>query len=161
MKRLLSIFTLLVVCASSVAAGTTGLTGPPGDEPDRIEAPANPAAMTAADWQVYCDRLEAALASKNEGLRQGALRMVIQYGHYMDFGRLAVFDAVRLYRDHADDRIRRMAVVALLQMNDSWAFDFLERSVPFEKDQTIKRTILAVLAARPSEVPAEARTSSF
>ncbi len=161
MKRFLSIITAVVLCASSVAAGTTGLTDPPEDEPGKIEAPANPATMTAADWEVYCDRLETALASTNDGLRQGALRMVIQYGHYMDFGRLAVFDAVRLYRDHADDRIRRMAAVALLQMNDSWGFDFLERSVPFEKNQTIKRTVLAVLAARPSEVPPAARTSSF
>ena len=87
--------------------------------------------------------------------------MVIQYGHHMDFGRLAVFDAVRLYRDHKNERFRRMAAVALLQMNDSWAFDFLERSVPFEKNATVKRTVLAVLAARPSEVPAQARTSAL
>ena len=161
MRLFLSIIAVFVLCASSVATGSPGLTDPPGDESDKIEAPANPATMTAADWEVYCDRLEEALASKNDGLRQGALRMVIQYGHYMDFGRMAVFDAVRLYRDHADDRIRRMAAVALLQMNDSWAFDFLERSVPFEKNQTIKRTLLAVLAARPSEAPAQARTSSL
>jgi hypothetical protein len=161
MKALLFTIALFVLCASSVATGTPGLTDLPGDEPDKVEAPANPATMTAADWEVYCDRLEDALASENDGLRQGALRMVIQYGHYMDFGRMAVFDAVRLYRDHPDVRIRRMATVALLQMNDSWAFDFLERSVAFEKDLTVKRTLLAVLAARPSEAPEAARTSSL
>lgn len=160
MKYYLSILALLFLFASSVAAGTPGLTDPT-DDPDKIEAPANPATMTAEDWGVYCDRLEEALASTNDGLRQGALRMVIQYGHHMKFGRLAVFDAVRLYRDHDDVRIRRMATVALLQMNDSWAFDFLQRSVAFEKDKTVKRTILAVLAARPSEVPPSARSSSF
>jgi hypothetical protein len=117
--------------------------------------------MTAADWGLYRDRLEVALASKSDGLRQGALRMVIQYGQYMHFGRRAVFDAVRLYRDHADDRIRRMAVVALLQMNDDWAFDFLKRSISYEENRTVKQTILAVLAARPSDVPEAARTSTF
>ncbi|NNE36102.1 MAG: hypothetical protein HKN13_12745, partial [Rhodothermales bacterium] len=71
------------------------------------------------------------------------------------------FDAVRLYRDHKDARIRRMATVALLKMNDSWAFDFLERSVAFEKNSSVKYTILAVLASRPSDAPPETKSNSF
>ncbi len=161
MKRLLSFLTLMVLCAATVTVGATVPDDPKADEPEKIEAPSNPATMTAADWEAYCDKLEAALASKNDGLRQGALRMVIQYGHNMKFHRLAVFDAVRLYRDHENVRLRRMAAVALLQMNDSWAFDFLERSVAYEKDSAVKRTILAVLAARPSEAPAQTRSSTF
>jgi len=160
MRHSISIFAMLFLFASSVALGTPRTTSS-ADDTDKIEAPASPATMTAADWEIYCDRLEVALASKNDGLRQGALRMVIQYGQYMHFGRRAVFDAVRLYRDHTDDRIRRMAVVALLQMNDDWAFDFLKRSISFEKNETVKQTVLAVLAARPSEVPEASRSSSF
>ena len=161
MKKLRCTLALMFLFAASSTASAAALTDPTGDDPVKIEAPSNPASMTAEQWEAYCEKLETALASENDGLRQGALRMIIQYGHYMEFGRLAVFDAVRLYRDHKDARIRRMATVALLKMNDSWAFDFLERSVAFEKNTAVKYTILAVLASRPSDAPSDARSSTF
>lgn len=107
--------------------------------------PATRAALTARQWQAYSRQLTGALASGHDGLQQGALRMIIQYGDDLAFERPAVFDVVRIYRDHANDNLRRMAVVALGQMHDAWALDFLKRSVRFERTPSVRYTILSVL----------------
>ena len=72
--------------------------------------------------------------------------MIIRYGPYLDVSD-AVHDVVALYRNHPDDRLRRMAVVALGAMKSDWAIAFLERSVHFEKDAAVQHTIRAVVTA--------------
>lgn len=121
---------------------------------------ANPsirAKLTPEQWQKYAGQLSGALASGHDGLQQGALRMIIQYGNYMQFKRAAVFDAVRIYRNHRNDNMRRMAVVAVGEMHDPWAFDFLKRSVPFEKTSRVHHTILSVLNAHGMLKPGTAK----
>lgn len=104
------------------------------------------AKLSTAQWHIYGDRLADALASGHEGLCEGALRMTILYGDYLGLQRPAVFNVVRIYRNHKDDRLRRMAVVALGKIQDAWAMDFLKRSVRFEQSPSVRQTILAVLA---------------
>jgi hypothetical protein len=113
--------------------------------------------LTIQQWETYARQLSGALASGHEGLQQGALRMIIQYGNYLPFERPAVFDVVRLYRDHENPRMRRMAVVALGQMHDAWAIDFLERSARFEKELSVRHTIVSVLAAHEAALLGPAR----
>jgi hypothetical protein len=72
------------------------------------------------------------------------MQLVIKYADRVDVHR-ARFDVMRLYRDHDDDRVRRMAVVTLGAMKNNWALGFLARSVAFEKDPAVRHTIQAVL----------------
>lgn len=102
--------------------------------------------VTEAQWKDYSKHLETALASDHDGLRQGAMRMIIHYGPNLTIGREAIFDLVRVYRNHAQERMRRMAVVALGQTRDTWAMDFLTRSARYEKSAAVRHTIYAVLA---------------
>lgn len=102
--------------------------------------------MTRAQWDACGDNLEQALASGHAGIQQGALRLLILYADHLTISRAGIHDVVRLYRDHPDDRMRRMAVVALGQMQDPWGLDFLKRSAHFEKVPGIRHTIQAVLA---------------
>lgn len=111
-----------------------------------LNNPSVRAKLTEAQWHSYGERMAEALASGNEGLRQGALRMIILYGPNLGMKRAAVFEVVRIYRNHKDDRLRRMAVVALGNVQDSWAMDMLKRSVRFEKEPRVQQTIRAVLA---------------
>ncbi len=146
MKMLTLCVTLLAFCLT----GATALHAYPGGkdktEPTRIEAPANPAAMTQEDWAAYSHKLEDALASHHDGLKLSALRMIIQYGDYMEMSDLAVFDVVRIYRNHDNERARRMAVATLGHMKNNWAIAFLERSLRFEKTECIKHTMQATIA---------------
>ncbi len=112
-----------------------------------VNNPTATADVTDAQWKTYSGHLEQALATDHDGLRQGAMRMIIQYGDNLSIGREAVFNLVRLYRDHRNEGVRRMAVVALGQTGDTWAMDFLTRSARFEKSAAIRHTIYAVLAA--------------
>ena len=72
--------------------------------------------------------------------------MIIFYGDQLDV-KASVFDVVRIYRNHEDDRMRRMAVVALGTMQSGWAIDFLTRSLGFEKTPAVRQTMQAVIAA--------------
>lgn len=101
--------------------------------------------MSKADWGVYGDNLEQALAGDHAGLQQGALRMIILYSDYLTISRAGIHDVVRLYRDPPDDRLRRMAVVALGKSQDPWGLDMLKRSAHFEHSPSVRHTILAVL----------------
>ena len=72
------------------------------------------------------------------------MRLVIQHGEMVDV-KPAVFDVVRIYREHEDENMRRMAVVALGNMQSRWAIRFLQRSEQFEKSPAIQHTIRAVV----------------
>ncbi len=151
-RRTLAIMTLLLLVFSATTPVTAQLATL--DEPyDLIEElehslsnPSVRAKLTTAQWYSYGDRLADALASGHEGVEQGALRMIILYGDYMELKRPAVFDVVRIYRNHQDDRVRRMAVVALGKIQDPWGLDMLKRSARFEKSPGVRHTIEAVLA---------------
>lgn len=103
--------------------------------------------LTVEQWDTYAVQITRALDSGHDGVRQGALRMIIQYGDYLQLGRRAVYDVVRIYRSHPNDNMRRMAVVALGKMHDAWGIDYLKRSLPFEKNPQIRHTLLSVLEA--------------
>lgn len=104
----------------------------------------------AATWKLFSKNLVQAIQSDTEGLKLAALQMVIRYGELVDVD-AAVFDVVRLYRNHDDLHVRQMAVVTLGAMKHGWAMDFLTRSARFEQDPVLQKTIRAVLASYQAE----------
>lgn len=136
MKRFLSLVTCFAL------AGTL-LVNAHSTEKELVAPKAN---ATAAQWTVFSNNLVDALTSEHDGLQEAAMRMVIQYGDQVRVDD-AVFDVMRIYRDHNDENMRRMAVVALGEMNSKWAINFLKRAERFEKSETIKKTIHAVVDA--------------
>ena len=149
-RHLLPALALLVGLA---AAPVTAQPAPPDDatvlaDLERtLHDPAYRATLSEAEWAAYGDALEDALASDNRGVREGALRMVIFYGDALDINRKGAYRLTRIYREDDDDRMRRMAVVALGQIDSAWGLDLLRRSVRYERSPEIRRTMLAVLAA--------------
>ena len=136
MTRLLPLLTLFIVASSARAgAADPGLTPPPAD-------------AGAAAWTAFSDNLVRALKTEHEGLRCSALQHVVAYGERVDVRR-ARFEVTRLFRDHADPRVRMLALSALTQIDDRWVTDFLRRSARFEKDPRLARILRH--AARHSE----------
>lgn len=105
----------------------------------------NEAEMTSAEWNEFSAVLGDALHSEVEGLRCSALRLAIQYSDDVQLDRSAIYDMAAMYRSHRNDNVRRMAVVALASTDDSWAIDYLKRSVAYEKTPKVLHTIKAVL----------------
>ncbi len=102
-------------------------------------------AVESGKWDAFSENLVVALKSDNDGLASTAMGMVIRYGNSLDVEN-AVFDVMRIYRNHDNESMRRMALVALGQMNNDWAINFLERAERFEGNPVLRQTIRAVVA---------------
>ena len=140
-------FTTLLTVAVLFATFATSAFANNDDEAKARAAleQAETAAVSAAQWEAFSDNLVKALKSEHEGLRLSAMQRVIRYGDQVNVDD-AVFDVVRLYRDHDNDQVRRMAVVALGEMQNAWAMDLLTRSERYEKSPAVRHTIQSVLA---------------
>lgn len=101
--------------------------------------------LTAAGWAEFSANLKQAIHSDNEGANTGALSQIIRYGQYLHFDELTVFDVMRMYRDSSEPKVRRMAVVALGNMHNRWAIEFLDMLSKYEQDPTIKKTMEEVV----------------
>lgn len=88
------------------------------------------------DWEAFSDNLVRALRSSNEGLQQSAMQMVILYGDKVDVDR-AVIDVVRIFNRHENPQVRKLAMVALAKIQDSWAMYVLKRNLKFEENETV------------------------
>ena len=116
------------------------------DEDDAIAA-LNQKAETyveAGKWEAFSHNLEVSLQSEYDGVKSAALGMIIRYGNQLDMEN-AVFDVVGIYRNHENEQMQRMALVALGQMENDWAIEFLERAHRFEDSQVLRQTIRAVI----------------
>jgi hypothetical protein len=136
MKRLATLF--LVISFAAVAAS------PALADPDAPFATPE-TTWSEADWEAFSENLIAGLRSDNDGLRASALQMIVRYGDRLDMSE-AAFDVVRLYRDHEDERVRRLAAVTCTKLKSKWAVSFLRMSEPFERSESIQHTIRALLA---------------
>lgn len=112
-----------------------------------------------AHWSQFSNAIVEALVSGKEAFQVAALQMIIQHGPRLDVHD-GVFDVVRLYRDHDNDNLRRMAAVTLGSMKSDWAIDFLTRSIRFEKTPRVLHTVMSIVAAHQANVR-EANTPSL
>jgi len=103
--------------------------------------------VSREQWKNFCDRIEGALASHHEGFKQGAMRLIIAHGDKLKVDRDGVYNLVRIYRNDRIDNMRRMAVVALGKLADSWSMDFLKRSIRFETTPKVRHTVYAVVTS--------------
>ena len=149
-KRFTTGAALFALCFMLVAGATAA---PHADKDQKQIEKKAIAALTAAEasaheaarWETFSNNLVDALQSDMDGLKVAAMQMVIRYGDQVNVDK-AVFDVVRVYRNHENDNMRRLAVVALGAMQHPWGMDFLERSVRFEKSPAVQHTLQAVVA---------------
>ncbi|WP_456424993.1 hypothetical protein [Rhodocaloribacter sp.] len=145
------ITTLLAVGVVTFGLSVTAYAGPgPDDDPRaemaELDASAK-AAVSKAAWGAFSKNLVNALKSDHDGLREAAMRFVIQYGDQVNV-KAAVFDVMRIYRNHDNQNLRRMAVVTLGHMNSDWAISFLRLSTDYESSDALRHTIRAVVESR-------------
>lgn len=103
--------------------------------------------MSSLDWQHYGERLHDALSVAHTGIRHSALRLIIAYSDQLELGNETVVDLMHIYREDDSEQARRMAVVALAELDSGLAVDYLERAHAFEKSDAVKKTIAAVVSA--------------
>ncbi len=98
------------------------------------------------NWDQFSKGLTMALKSDNLGVKLSAMQLVIKYGDKVDV-RNARYDVMDTFLDSKDRRIRRLALVTLSKINNTFDLGLLERQIKFEDDSVIKNQIVAVLIA--------------
>ena len=151
MKRIATIIALFALfCTLSTGA----YAGPDGDDVKKAKTEAEAkaalvaseaAAIDDATWKAFSTNLVHALKMDNDGVKVAAMQYIIRYGDKLDVD-AAVFDVMGIYRNHHDDNVRRMAVVALGRMQSNGAIGFLRLSMEYEKSETVRYTIQAVVS---------------
>lgn len=126
MKRLLHIFT-------ATALGVCLLAASPSSASEK-----------AINWKHVSKNLVRALSSENEGLRQSAMHFYIENADKLDID-VAVYDVMRVYRNHKDERVRKLALVTLYKMQNKWALEFLKVDLRFQDSQELKKMVAAIL----------------
>jgi len=148
------ITTLMAVGVVTFGLSVSAYAGPNSDDDPRAEMAeldaSAKAAVSRAAWDAFSKNLVNALKSDHDGLREAAMRFVIQYGDQVDV-KAAVFDVMRIYRNHENQNLRRMAVVALGHMNSDWAISFLRLSVEYESSDALRHTLRSVVESRGSD----------
>ena len=137
----LTVALLLVASMAQVQANPVLI-----DEMQEIAALNNNATtfVEQGKWDAFSENLVIAIQSEYDGVKSAALGMIIRYGDQLHVER-AVFDVMKIYRNHDNEKMQRMALVALGQMNNDWAINFLERAERFEKSPVLRQTIRAVV----------------
>lgn len=96
------------------------------------------------DWKSISKNLVLALASENEGLRQSAMEFFVLYSDRLDLN-AAVYDVMRVYRNHKNMRVRKLALVTLYKMQNKWAMEFLKIDLRFQESEELKRMVAAIV----------------
>ena len=95
-------------------------------------------------WKRASKNMVAGLRDGNDGLKQSIMQNIIRFSDSLDVDE-AVFDIMSIYRDHEDEGMRQLALIALYKMKNSWALSFLERAIKFEKSDRLRKSICAIL----------------
>ncbi|HEM48992.1 MAG TPA: hypothetical protein ENO27_02160 [Caldithrix sp.] len=107
------------------------------------------------NWDRFSEGLKMALKSDNLGVKLSAMQLVIKYGDKVDVT-AARYDVMDSFLYSKDRRVRRLALVTLAKINNTFDMGLLERQIKFEDDPVIKNQIAAVLiAADRLTVPAK------
>src|SRR5262245_20268583 len=96
------------------------------------------------NWKQVSKNLVRSLASDNEGLRQSAMAFFIEHSDKLNIQE-SVYDVMRIYRNHPDLRVRKLALVTLYKMQNKWAMEFLKVDLRFQDQQDLKNMVAAIV----------------
>ncbi len=96
------------------------------------------------NWKLVSKNLVRSLASDNEGLRQSAMAFFVEHADKLDIND-AVYDVMRVYRNHPDLRVRKLALVTLYKMQNKWAMEFLKVDLRFQEQEQLKQMVAAIV----------------
>lgn len=98
----------------------------------------------SVDWKKVSKNLVRSLSSGNEGVRQSAMDFYIQNADKLDID-AAVYDVMHVYRNHKDERVKKLALVTLYKMQNKWAMEFLKVDLRFQDSEELKHMVAAIV----------------
>lgn len=129
MKTLSRLWALVLVCAFVGTASANILDTDPVVRAD-----------TETNWEQYSRILTDGIRSDNDGIRDAAMRLALQYADSVDISG-ATIDLMRIYRDSNDVQLRKMAAITLASIGTNLVEGYLRNCEEFEKDESVKHTL--------------------
>ena len=80
--------------------------------------------VQSENWELFSAGIKMALKGENPGVQQSAILLVIKHGEKLDI-KDAVPDMIRCYRNAKDDFSRKLAILAIFQVDKDSAFELL------------------------------------
>ena len=84
---------------------------------------------------VFIWTAKAGLKSENTGIKYSAMHNLIKYNEYLNISnRTSAIYVMREFMTNDSEPYRRLALIALYNMNNDWAMDSLKRQYKFEEN---------------------------
>lgn len=126
-----------------VATSAFAIPDPSNDVYRTLEGDEDAIVMSADDWKQYSAILVDGIRSENQGIRESALRLSIQYADKVDVSSAAL-DLMHIYREAEYDGARHLAAVALASIDSRNTRDYLRLNAQFERNDTIRTSLFAL-----------------
>lgn len=96
------------------------------------------------NWDAFSKNLVEAIKSGNPGLQQSAMQRIIQYSDKLDVEQ-AVWHIAQIFRFDDNSRFRRLAMVTLYKINSDKAIYYVNKYIPKESEECLKRQDCCIL----------------
>ena len=91
------------------------------------------------NWKLFSAGIKMALKGANPGVQQSAILLVIKHGDKLDIED-AVPDLIRCYRTAGDELSKKLALLAIFQVDKDTAFELLYEQLSNQTDD-VKREL--------------------
>jgi len=102
------------------------------------------------DWERFSTNIEVALSSKNIGLRQSAMQMIVRYNDHLNIDKAAE-KVAKEFTSSRNQEMRKLALITLYKIKDDWAVEILKKQSAKERNTAIKETIDSIVSAYENE----------
>ncbi len=96
------------------------------------------------NWNAFSVNLIKAFNSENDGLKESALQMIIEYSDKV-WVHDASNDIYDIYRNHESFNMRRLAMVALYKIKTKWFVDQLMDDLKTEKNVVLRSQMVTMV----------------
>ena len=96
------------------------------------------------NWEAFSENLVKAIKSGHPGLQQSAMQRIIRYADSLDI-KDAVYPLVQIFRFDDNDKVRRLAMVALAKINTDHAISYLYKYMKFEENVMIRHQCVCII----------------
>jgi len=102
------------------------------------------------DWERFSTNIEVALSSRNIGLRQSAMQMIVRYNDHLNIDKAAE-KVAKEFTSSRNQEMRKLALITLYKIKDDWAVEILKKQSAKERNTAIKETIDSIVSAYENE----------
>jgi hypothetical protein len=97
------------------------------------------------NWKLFSEGIKMALQSTNPGLRESAMLLIVKHGTKLDL-KDSVEDLVKFYRSQQAERTRKLALLAIYQLDQEKALELLAENLKADQKKTME--IISTMYAR-------------